>query len=199
MVPTPLGPSTAPSSVAEEIRRHVGSIDLAPADGLSHWLPDLKIPARWTIVATPPAPAAVTRMALCRLTPQQTDWNGCDVIALYQFAGSAPESVVHDGVDRTLRDLAAQNVQRRTVKLPLASGGLAVRSSGSFLLAGRPVWGQFTNYVVNTGTVSGLVEHSVLVGAPWRARLARDIRELTEGVYRSLVASIGGGYHSAGE
>ena len=183
-------PSTAVSSVAEEVRRHVGSIALVPADGLSYWLPGLSVPAGWTIMPTLPGEAPVTRMALCRMTPEQTAWEGCEVIALYQFAGSVPEEVVRDSADRTLRDLDARDILRDTDTLPPIPGATAVRSSGSFVLGGRWVWGQFANYVINTGVVGGLVEHSVLVRAPWRARLARGIGELTESVYQSLVASI---------
>ena len=183
-------PSPVVSSLAEEVRRYVGSIDLVRADGLSYRLPGLSVPAGWTVVPTLPGPAPVTRMALCRMTPEQTAWGGCEVIALYQFTGSVPEDVVHDSADRTLRDLAAQNVRRYNITLPPIPGARAVRSSGSFVLGGRWVWGQFANYVVNTGAVGGLVEHSLLVRAPRRARLARDIGELTEGVYQSLVASL---------
>jgi hypothetical protein len=41
---------------------------------------------------------------------------------------------------------------------------------------------QFTNHVINTRAVSGLVKRSDLIGVPWRAQLTRDIGELTDGV-----------------
>jgi hypothetical protein len=188
-----LPPSLVASSVAEEVRRYAGSVALVPAAGLGYWLPGLKVPAGWAIVPTLPDPAPITRMTLCRLMPQKTAWDGIEVIALYQFVGSVPEEVVRDSADRTLRDLDAHNVLRDKVSLPPAVGGTAVRSSGTFVLGDGWLWGQFANYVIDTGAVGGLVEHSVLVRAPLRPRLARDIGELTESVYRTLAASIVGG------
>jgi uncharacterized membrane protein YbhN (UPF0104 family) len=94
-------------------------------------------------------------------------------------------------------DVVAVNSDSHRSPLP---GMTAVRSSGSFLLGGRPMWGQFTNYVVHTSAVGGLVEHSILVGAPRRSWLARDIGGLTaKNVYRSLAASLATGPHSPGQ
>ena len=186
-------PSLVVSSVAEEVRRHVGSISLVPAAGLKYWLPGLDVPAGWAVAPALSDPARMTRMSLCRLTPEKAAWDGCEVIALYQFAGSVPEQVVRDSADRTLRDLDAINVVQDPATLPPAIRGNAVRSSGTFVLGDGWLWGQFANYIIDTGVIGGLVEHSVLVRAPLRARLVRDIGELTESVYRSLVASLLGG------
>lgn len=186
------------SSVAEEIRRKIGPIALVPTESLSYWLPDLSLPASWTIATTPSGAMPATRIALRRFT-EQAAWDGCEVIALYQFTGTLPEQLVHDSADRTLRDLAAHSLQRHTVTLPPTPGTTAVRSSGSFNLGERSMWGQFTNYVVNTGVTGGLVEHSVLVRAPLRARLARDIGALTENIHRSLLTSISAAQRTAAE
>jgi hypothetical protein len=196
--PTSQGLPVAVSSVAEEIRRTIGPIALVPSESLSYWLPDLSLPAGWTVVATPVDIMPVTRIALRRFT-EHAEWDGCEVIALYQFAGTLPEQLMQDSADRTLRDLAAHNLRRHTVGLPPVPGATAVRSSGSFNLGEQSIWGQFTNYVVNTGETGGLVEHTVLVRAPLRARLARDIAALTENVRRSFLTSVEAEPQSAGD
>ena len=82
MTADPAAPSV--SSVAEEIRRLLGSIEWVPAGGLATWLPGLAVPAPWTVVPPPAGAAPVTRMALRHVTSGDTDWDGCDVIALYR-------------------------------------------------------------------------------------------------------------------
>jgi hypothetical protein len=192
---TPQSPRV--SSVAEEIRRAVGSITLVPPDGLHYWLPGLDLPVGWTIVSTPRQAVPVTRIALRRITAGQRTWDACEVVALYQFTGSVPEEVVQGTADRTLRDLGADNVLHCNVSPGLA-GVAAVRSTGWFTLGRRSLWGQFSNYVVNVGAVGALVEHSVLVGAERRPRLAREVNELTQMVLRSLVVSLASSTHSEG-
>jgi hypothetical protein len=194
--PTSQDLPVAVSSVAEEIRRKIGPIALVPTESLPYWLPGLSLPAGWTIATTPTGVLPATRIAVRRFT-EQAAWDGCEVIALYQFAGTVPAQVVHDSADRSLHDLAAYNLQHHTVTPRAIPGATAVRSSGSFSLAGRSIWGQFTNYVVNTGLSGGLVEHSILVEARRRARLARDISALTDHVHRSLLTSIAAGQRSA--
>lgn len=196
--PTAQDLPVAVSSVAEEIRRKIGPIALVPTEGLSYWLPGLRLPAGWTVATTPTGAMPATRIAVRRFT-QQAAWDGCEVIALYQFAGALPEQLVHDSADRSLRDLAAHSLRRHTVTLPPLPGTTAVRSSGWFNLGELSMWGQFTNYVVNTGVTGGLVEHSVLVRAALRARLARDIGALSENVNRSLLTSINAEQRTAGD
>jgi hypothetical protein len=173
------------SSVAEEVRRHGGSIALVPAGGLSYWLPGLSVPAGWTVVPILPESAPITRMTLCRMDPEQTEWDGCDVIALYQFQGSVPEEVVRDAATRTLHDLGAQNVLRHKVSVDFP-GVTAVRSSGYALCGGTSLT------MSSTQVPLVVVEHSVVVGAERQPRLARQVAELADSVHRSLSASLSG-------
>lgn len=196
--PTSQDLPVAVSSVAEEIRRKIGPIALVPTESLPYWLPGLSLPADWTVATTPTGVLPATRIAVRRFT-EHAAWDGCEVIALYQFAGTLPEQLVHDSADRTLRDLAAHSLQRHTVALPPIPGASAVRSSGAFNLGEESMWGQFTNYIVNTGVTGGLVEHTVLVRAPLRARLARDVGALTENVHRSLLSSVNAAPHIAAD
>ncbi|MGE2832642.1 hypothetical protein [Mycobacterium sp. SMC-4] len=175
--------------MVEEIRSHVGSITLVPLAGLGYWLPGLEVPVGWTVVGTPAEPAPVTRIALRHIASKRSNWDGCETIALYQFTGSVSEEFVQESAGRTLNDLGADNVLHHNVSLGFNSVA-AVRSSGWFTIGKRSLWGQFSNYVVNTGAVGGLVEHSVLVEAQFRPRLSREVNQMTQSVLSSLVASL---------
>jgi hypothetical protein len=137
-----------------------------------------------TVSGTP-----VTRILLRRLGDGQ-DWDGCEVLKLYRVPGVVPETVVLDTADRILRDSGATEIRTHRVDTPAHYRVIAVRSSGDLGAGARKVHGHFHYYVVNTAAGCALIEQTILIGADVGLALGREVADLTDDLYRSLLTSI---------
>ena len=176
---------TVVSSLAEVLAEHTGGLTFVPPAHLPLWLPDLAVAQGWDAAAVDGA--TVTRMLLRRLGSGD-HWDGCEVLNLYRVPGTVPERLVLDNADRTLRDSGADDVQSHRVDTPPRYGVIATRASGTLHIGTRTVHGQYSYYVVNTAAGGALIEQSILVGGD--AHPGGEVAELTENLYRALLASI---------
>jgi hypothetical protein len=177
----------AVSSLAQEIAKHVGTLEAVPAAHLHLWLPDLTAPHAWTVAAVDGA--TVTRLLLRQLN-SGTYWDGCEVLNLYRVPGTVPESLVLDNAERILRDSAATEICSHQLHTAPRYGVIATRALGVLHSGDRVVRGQFNNYVVNTAAGGALIEQAIVVGADELSALDSEANELTENLYRSLLTSI---------
>jgi len=178
---------TVLSSFAQLIAGHTGDVIPVPPAELQSWLPDLTVPPGWADATVSGAP--VTRILLRRLGDGQ-DWDGCEVLKLCRVPGVVPETVVFDTADRVLRDSGATEIRTHRVDTPAHYGVIAVRSSGALGAGARKVHSHFHHYVVNTAAGCGLIEQTILIGAGVGLALGREVADLTENLYRSLLTSI---------
>jgi hypothetical protein len=177
----------AVSSLAQKIAEHVGPLDGVPTAHLDLWLPGLTAPPAWTVVAV--EGAAVTRLLLRGLS-SGAYWDGCEVLNLYRVRGTVPESLVLDNADRILRDSAATDIRSRQLDFAARYGVIGTRASGVLHSGDRVVRAQFHNYVVNTAAGGALIEQAIVIGAEVLSVLDPEANELSESLYRSLLASI---------
>jgi hypothetical protein len=175
------------SSLAEVIAESTGGlIPVSPAH-LQVWLPGLVVPYGWT--AGTVNDAAVTRLLKRGLGSGHT-WDGCEILNVYRVSGTVPETIVLDNADRTLRDSGADDIRTHRLDTPLQYGVIATRSSGTLHADTRAVYAYFNHYVINTAAGGALIEQVIAVGADARAALAREVADLTENLYRSLLSRI---------
>jgi hypothetical protein len=179
---------TAVSSLAHKIAEHVGPLEAVQTAHLHLWLPGLTAPPAWTIAAVDGA--TVTRVLLRRLS-SGAHWDGCEILNLYRVPGTVPESLVLDNADRILRDGGATDIRSRQLDIAPPYGVIATRASGVLHSGDRVVRSQFHNYVVNTAAGGALIEQALVIGADMLSALDSEANELTENLYRSLLASIG--------
>jgi len=177
----------AVSSLAEVLAEHNGGMTLVSPAHLPLWLPEITVPRGWEVDAV--EGATVTRMLL-RRSGSRDQWDGCEVLNLYRVAGSVPESLVLDNADRTLRDIGADSIQTNRIETPPRYGVIATRSSGRLHIGARTVHSQYSYYVVNTAVGGALIEQAVIVTGDERSTVTDDVAELTEDLYRALLASI---------
>ena len=178
---------TAVSSLAQVIAGHTGGVMRVPAAHLQFWLPDLTVPPCW--VGRTVSGAYVTRILLRRLGDGH-DWDGCEVIKLYRVPGAVPEPMVLDNADRILRDSGASEIRTRRVDTPARYGVIAVRTSGTLGAGAHKVHSHFHYYMVNTAAGGALIEQAILIGADVGLVLGREVADLTDDLYRSLLTSI---------
>lgn len=177
----------AVSSLAQQIAQHVGPLDAVPAAALPLWLPGLTAPPAWTVGAVDGA--TVTRLLLRRLS-SGAHWDGCEVLNLYRVPGTVPEPLVLDNADRILRDTGATDIRSRQLDTATRYGVIATRASGVIHSSGHIVRSQFHNYVVNAVGGGALIEQAIVIGAGALPALDSEASELTDNLYRSLLASI---------
>jgi hypothetical protein len=67
---------------------------------------------------------------------------------------------------------------------------IATRSSGTLHADKRAVYACFNHYVINTAAGGALIEQVIAVGVDARPALAREVADLTENLYLSLLSSI---------
>ncbi len=178
---------TAVSSLAQVIAGHTRGLTLVPPAHLQFWLPDLTVPPGWVGRTVGDAPA--TRILLRRLGDGH-DWDGCEVLKLYRVPGAIPEPMVLDNADRILRDSGATEIRTHRVDTPARYGVIAVRTSGALGAGAHKVRSHFHYYVVNTAAGGALIEQAILIGADVGIVLGREVADLTDDLYRSLLASI---------
>jgi hypothetical protein len=175
--------------MADTIRPEASEFSTLPPEALSSWLPNLFVPPYWNA-----APFAHTSQKPARVFTRSAgsgsgEWVGCEVINLFQFSGSATADLIERGSDCTLRDLGVSAPITYRLTMPPESGIVATRSRGATVLGVR-LWGQVTNYLVTSGSVSGLVEHTLLIRATVRDQLKAEINLLSDTVRSSLVTSV---------
>jgi hypothetical protein len=186
MTGLPFDPA-AVSSLAEVLAEYNGGLTLVSPVHLPLWLPGLTVPRGWEVDAV--KGATVTRMLLRR--PDSRDhWDGCEVLNLYRVAGSVSESLVLDNADRTLRDIGADSIQTHRIETPPRYGVIATRSAGRLNIGARSVHSQYSYYVVNTAVGGALIEQAVIVAGDEHTTLTDEVAELTDDLYRALLASI---------
>jgi hypothetical protein len=179
--------SSAVSSLAQVIAEQIGGLTFVPPEHLRLWLPDLTVPDGWAPSAV--NGATVTRTLTRRLGSGQR-WDGCEVLNLYRVPGTVPESMVLDNADRTLRDSGADDIRTHRLDTPPRYGVIATRSSGTLHAGARRIHSHFHHYVINTDAGGALIEQAIAIGADARPTLSRELADLTENLYRSLLASI---------
>jgi hypothetical protein len=177
----------AVSSLAEVLAEHTGGLTFVPPAHLPLWLPDLTVPQGWDRAAVDGA--TVTRMLLRRLGSGD-HWDGCEILNLYRVPGTVPEPLVLDNADRTLRDSGADDIHTYRVDTPPRYGVIATCASGTLRIGTRTVHSQYNYYVVNTAAGGALIEQAMLVDGDAHLVLSGDVAELTENLYRALLASI---------
>jgi hypothetical protein len=178
---------TVVSSFAQVIAAHTGGLIHVPPADLQLWLPDLTVPQGW--LGGTVSGARVTRILLRRLGDGH-DWDGCEVLNLYRVPGAIPEAMVLNNADRILRDSGATEVRTHKVDRPAHSGLIAVRSSGDLGAGAHKVHSHFHYYVVNTAAGGALIEQVIFTGADVSLVLGREVTDLTENLYCSLLSSI---------
>jgi hypothetical protein len=175
------------SSFAHVIAGCTGGLTLVPPADLRLWLPDLTVPQGW--VRGTDSGARVTRFLLRRLGDGR-DWDGCEVLKLYRVPGVVPETVVLETADRILRDSGATDIRTHRVDIPAHNGLIGVRSSGDLGAGPRRVHSYFHYYMVKTAASYALIEQTILIGADVGLVLGREVADLTDDIYRSLLTSI---------
>lgn len=183
----------AVSSVAGEVARHVHGFTHPRAEAAPQWLTRLGVPAGWRIGHLADSPVEPSRIVVCGQRPDG-GWDGCETISVFGFTGNPPDDVVRDNADRTLRDLGATGIKTERVDTSALLGALAVRSSGNFVIAGRWVWAQYSNFVFGSAEPfkGRLIEHIVFVDSKCRAGLRDDVAQLTGAVHQALAAHAAG-------
>ncbi|TGB44628.1 hypothetical protein [Mycolicibacterium peregrinum] len=177
--------------MAEQIRPHVRDLTVIPPESLPHWLPGLGVPVGWSVASVNLEPSQPARVLTLPSSVSPTIWEGCEVLNLFRFTGTPPARVVSNSADRTLKDLGANEPITYRMTMPPGLGIVAMRSRGTTAVAAlRRLWVQVTNFVVTTAGDSALIEHTVLIDARSRTRLAPDITLLGDSVRRALLASI---------
>lgn len=175
------------SSLAAAIAMHTDALTLVAPRHLYLWLPDLVSPPGW-------AHSAIENMALTRMLTRRlgasSHWDGCDVLNLYCMSGTVGDALVLENADRTLRDSGANDIHVSRVDVPRQYEVIAARATGQLDANGRTICAQYSYYAVNTAAGAALIDHSVLVGYDALATLAPEVEEMTDSVYRSLLASI---------
>jgi hypothetical protein len=182
----PTNPAAVPS-LAQWIAGHTAGLTLVPPAHLQFWLPDLTVPHGW--VGRTVSGAPVTRILLRRLGDGH-DWDGCEVLKLYRAPGAVPETMVLNNADRILRDSGATEIRTQRVDTPARYGVIAVRTSGALGAGARKVHSHFHYYMVNTAAGGALIEQAILIGADVGLVLGREVADLTDELYRSLLTSI---------
>lgn len=176
--------------MAQQIRPHVRHLTAVPSEGLPHWLPGLGVPVGWTIASVNLEPLQPARVLTLPSPGSASTWDGCEVLNLFRFTGTPPDNVVADSADRTLKDLGANAPLTYRMTMPPGLGIVAMRSRGVIVVGPRRLWGQVTNFVVTTPGEGALIEHTILIDARARARLAPDITLLSDSVRKALLASV---------
>lgn len=184
--------STAPtvSSMAEQLRPHVRDVQVIPAVALPHWLPGLGAPTGWKLAPVDLGPQQPARVLVLPAADGTSFWDGCEVLNLFRFSGTAPDNVVRDSADRTLQDLGVVAPFTHRITMPPGLGIVATRSRGIATIGQQRLWVQVTNFMVTTSGDGALIEHTILVPARSRTRLAADIRQLGDGVRLALLTSV---------
>ncbi|MGH3958652.1 hypothetical protein [Mycobacterium sp.] len=179
--------SSAVSSLAEVIAAQSGGLTFVPQAHLRLWLPDLTVPPGWAAGSI--NDPAVTRVLVRRLGSGH-HWDGCEVLNVYRVPGTVPETIVLNNADRTLRDSGANDIRTYRLDVPPCYGVIAMRSSGTLHADARTIHSHFHHYVINTAAGGALIEQVVAVGAEALPRLNREVEDLIEILYRSLLTSI---------
>jgi hypothetical protein len=156
------------------------------------WLQRLSIPMNWQLVGLPDVPdQLIARMAVCGPLGNG-EWEAADTISVFGYTGWPVFYDVFHNADRTLRDLNATSVGVQVLPVPPIQWTAAVRSSGIAPIGDRSVWVQQSNYVAGSEQphAGRLIVHSVFVNDASRARLADDIANMSDAVYKGFVAAI---------
>jgi len=176
-------------SIAAAAAGHVDALAELRAENLPDWLMRLGAPPGWCLARLADSPIEPGRVAVYG---QHSDgsWEGCETIRAFEFSGALPADVVRANADCTLRGLHAENITAGALAAP--EPATAVRSSGSFTVAGRKAWAQFSTYVAGptSATAGLLIEHSLIIDASCRARLHGDITNLTNGIHHAFLTAI---------
>ena len=177
---------TAVSSAAQQIAQHVGTLQWVPTAHLHLWLPALITPHTWTIADIDGD--ATTRLLLHQMSTSD-HWDGCEALNLYRVPGPVPEALVVDNADLILRDSHATDINTYRIDIPPQYPVIATRASGLLHTGKRLVHSQFHNYVINTAAGGALIEQTIMISADAHPTLASEAADLTENLYRALLAS----------
>ncbi len=132
---------------------------------------------------------STTRMMLRRLN-LASKWDGCEILNLYRVPGEVPREVVFANADRALRDCGAHNIHIADIEAPPSYRTIIARPTGDLVIGPRPLWAQYTYYVVESAGGTALIEQVITVGLDVLERLEPDVEALTSSLYRSLLKSI---------
>lgn len=186
---SPDRPDFMVSSMADRIRPEVANFATLPPEALPQWLPNLSVPSHWQAAHLGLPSAAPARVLLRQADDGSDGWVGCEVINLFQFSGSATAELMEQGSNGTLRDFGVRAPITYRLSMPLELGIAATRSRGTTVL-GVHLWLQVTNYLVTSDSVSGLIEHTLLIRTLARDALKADISYLSNTVQSALITSV---------
>lgn len=176
------------SSIAGAISSEVGHLELLRASRTPPWLTKLGVPPGWEIRHLVDRTAEPSRIAGCGPRPDG-GWDGSETISVFGFTGMPSEGVVRRSADCTLRDLAAVDVTTRAIDLPELPAATAMRSTGHFVVAGRRLWAQYSNFVIGSAELGAgrLIEHAVFINSDCELRLSGAVAALTHAVEQAVV------------
>jgi hypothetical protein len=190
--PIELSQLTTVSSVVDVIAGYVDDLTPIPVGELIDWLAGLAVPAGWQVLPLDANAAPLARIAVCGRRPEG-GWDACDTISVFRFTGFPPREVVEDNAECTLQDLGAGESIRTAVAPPPPPGVAAVRSSGHFDIAGKPMWARYETYIAGSDQPGQgrLIQHSVFVDRGSFFRLSRDVGQLTRAVHNAFLTAVG--------
>lgn len=175
------------SSLPQLIAQRNGPLSLVAPKHLPQWLPRLMVPRGW--LRTGSGALATTRMTLRRVGTTNF-WDGCETLNLYRVPGQIPPDVLFANADRALRDGGARNIATVAVQTPPAYRTITARVTGDLVIEPRPLWAQYTYYVVQSEGGTALIEQAILIGRDVMDALMPEVERLTGSVYRALLRSI---------
>ncbi len=175
------------SSLPQVIAQRNGPLSLAPAQHLPMWLPGFTAPDGWTPTSSGDVPT--TQMIVRRLDPD-SQWDGCEILNLYRVPGEVPRDVVFADADRALRDGGARDILTTAIGTPASDRMITARVTGVLDVQPRPLWAQYSYYVVHSAGGTALIEQVIMVGLDVLDRLGLDVQSLSDALHRSVLASI---------
>lgn len=161
-------------------------------DSVPEWVRRLNVPEGWRLHDLPPdQAAAVTRLAVAGPRPDGS-FEATETLSVFGYTGWAGFDEVLSGADRSLRDLDAEHITSRVLRLPSVKWAVAVQAEGVVVLGGRRMWMRQSNYLIGSMAphAGRLFVHSVIVDDAVRQRWAGDVDRLCDAVHRGFVASL---------
>jgi hypothetical protein len=175
-------------TAVEEIE-DVGALTGAHAP---EWLQRLDIPKGWRLIGLADNPQVPLARLVLRGPLDDGSWEGTETISVFGYTGWPTFYGVLSNAAGTLRCLGATNIVTKVLPIPPTRWTAALRSSGAALIGDRRVWMQQSNYVAGSDKphAGRLLVHSIFVDARCRARLAKDITQMSDAVHQGFVATL---------
>ena len=187
-------------SVVDVVRKYVPDLTILNSQQLPAWQPTLPTPPPgWVLgrIDTDPAP---TRIALHR-NVADPNWDGCEVVNLFEFTGSLPLEVVPANAACTLHAVGADDIATRPLFVPPDLDATAALASGEFAMGGKRVWAQYTAYLAQEPADAAtrgrghrhrgmLLEHNTFITVDSVPKLHREIVQMGYDIQQTLISAL---------